>query len=329
MIDAYVLNDIKMVHQLNCVLDIPHFTIPSGKCLALLGENGAGKSTLMNLLAFTEKPSHGSIQFFEQKISGKLKPKQRQRIGVVSQQPYLLAGSVTDNIRLALKLQHIEPSRYPFLIERVLQQLNLTQLKDQSAQTLSGGELKRAAIARAIAYDPDVLLLDEPFSHLDQRHTRQLESAIQSFAKQANKTVIFSTHDQLQGLAIADETLNLHAGKITTAPLLNLFHGSLNQHDFNTGKLTIHASADGVNARHIAIDPREIILSRQPLDSSMRNSFNGRVILIAQETNSIRLTIDCEERFQVIISPESLTHLNLAFGDTVWLSFKSTAVTVF
>jgi len=329
MTNAYVLNDIKVIHQQRCVLDIPHFTIPSGKCIALLGENGAGKSTLMNLLAFTERPRHGSIQLFDQKIAGKLNSSQRRRIGVVSQQPYLLAGSVTDNIRLALKLQHIESSQYPILIEQALEQLNLSQLKDQSAQSLSGGELKRAAIARAIAYDPDILLLDEPFSHLDQRHIRQLENAIQSFAKQTNKTVIFSTHDQPQGLAIADETLNLHAGKITAAPLFNLFHGALNQHNFNTGKLIIHAASDLPNARHIAIDPREIIISRQPLESSMRNSFNGHVILIAQEKNAIRLTIDCEERFQVIISPESLTQLNLALGDAVWLSFKSTAVTVF
>ena len=329
MTNAYVLNDIKVIHQQTCVLDIPHFTIPAGKCIALLGENGAGKSTLMNLLAFTEKPSHGTIQLFDQKIAGKLKPSQRRRIGVVSQQPYLLAGSVSDNILLALKLQHIEPSRYPFLIEQALEQLNLTQLKDQSAQTLSGGELKRAAIARAIAYAPDVLLLDEPFSHLDQRHIRQLENAIQTFAEKPNKTVIFSTHDQLQGLALADETLNLHAGKITSAPLLNLFHGCLNKHDFDTGKLIIHAASDLANARHIAIDPTEIIISRQPLDSSMRNSFNGHVVLIAQEKNTIRLTIDGEERFQVIISPESLSQLNLALGDTVWLSFKSTAVTVF
>jgi len=329
MTNAYELNNIKVVHQQNCVLDIPHFTIPPGKCIALLGENGAGKSTLMSLLAFTAKATEGTIQLFGQHIASKLSPMQRRRIGMVSQQPYLLAGTVADNIKLALKLQNIESSQHAFLIEQTLQQLNLTQLAAQSAQTLSGGELKRAAIARAIAYDPDILLLDEPFSHLDQRHIRQLENAIQRFAQQTNKTVIFSTHDQPQGLAIADETLNLHAGKITQAPLLNLFHGTLSQHDFNTGNLIIHAASDLANARHIAIDPKEIIISHQPLDSSMRNSFNGRVVLIAQENNTVRLTVDCEERFQVIISPESLTHLNLTLGDTICLSFKSTAVTVF
>ncbi len=329
MTNAYELNNVKVNHQHNCVLDIPHFKIQAGKCIALLGENGAGKSTLMSLLAFTDKPSSGTIQLFDQAIVKKLSVKQRRRIGMVSQQPYLLPGTVSDNIKLALKLQNIDPDQHSMRIEQVLLQLNLSHLANQSALNLSGGELKRAAIARAVAYDPDILLLDEPFSHLDHRHIRQLEAAIQSFAHQNNKTVIFSTHDQPQGLAIADETLNLHAGKITKAPLLNLFHGSLNQHDFNTGNLIIHAASDLTDARHIAIDPTEIIISHQPLESSMRNSFNGQVILIAQENNTVRLTIDCKERFQVIISPESLAHLNLALGDAVWLSFKSTAVTVF
>lgn len=329
MMNAYELNNIKVVHQQTRALDIPQLIIPAGKCIALLGENGAGKSTLMNLLAFTSQATQGAIKLFDQEIVTKLKPKQRRRIGLVTQQPYLLTGTVTDNIRLALKLQGIDRSQFNTLIEQLLQQLNLSHLAEQSAQTLSGGELKRVAIARAIAYDPDILLLDEPFSHLDQRHIRQLETAIQTFSSRANKTVIFSTHDQPQGLAIADETLNLHAGKITKAPLLNLFHGKLKQHDFDTGNLLIHAASDLTDARHIAIDPKEIIISCQAIDSSMRNSFKGRVVLIAEQVGTIRLSIDCGERFQAIISPESLAHLNIALGDIVWLSFKSTAVTVF
>jgi tungstate transport system ATP-binding protein len=329
MTTAYELNNIKVLHNNVCILNIAKLRITSGKCIALLGENGAGKSTLMNLLAFTAKANQGTIKLFEQVIVNNLKPKQRRRIAMVSQQPYLLSGTVRDNINLALKLQGIDRAQHASLIEKTLQQLNLSHLAEQAAQTLSGGELKRVAIARAIVYDPDILLLDEPFSHLDQRHVKQLEAAIQSFANKPNKTVIFSTHDHPQGLAIADETLNLHAGKITAAPLLNLFHGSLKQHDFDTGKLVIHVNSDLSNANHIAIDPHEIIISHQALDSSMRNCFKGRVILIAQETNTIRLTIDCGEAFQAIISPESLKHLDLAIADTVWLSFKSTAVTVF
>jgi len=119
------------------------------------------------------------------------------------------------------------------------------------------------------------------------------------------------------------------ARKITAAPLLNLYHGQLNGHFFDTGNMRFHVTSTLSHARHLAVDPREIIVSPQPLQSSMRNNFSGRVTLIAEENNAIRLTIKCAERFHVIISPEALFSLNLSLGDTVWLSFKSTAVTVF
>ncbi len=329
MTSAYELSDITLEQQKKIILDIPQLTIDSGQCLALLGENGAGKTSLINLLAFTSRANQGSIRLFNQVVRSKLKPSQRRRIGLVHQQPFLLPGTVADNIRLALSLQGVKRSQIPALTQQALVQVNLIDLADQVASTLSGGELKRVAIARAIAYQPDILLLDEPFSHLDHRHIQLLEDSINNFAQQTGKTVIFSTHDRFQAQALANATINLVAGKITAAPLLNLYHGTLDQHFFNTGKMMIHATSELTNARHLAVDPREIIVSPQPLESSMRNSFSGRLILIAEEGHAIRLTIECAERFHVIISPEALSSLNLSLGDTIWLSFKSTAVTVF
>jgi len=329
MTKAYQLNNIKVNYGQQCVLDVAQLDLPVGKCIALLGENGAGKSTLLHLLACIAKPTTGSITLFDQRIDLPLNTTQRQRIGFVSQQPYLFSGSVTDNIQLALKLQAIPRSQHNTLIEQVFTQLNISHLARQSAQSLSGGELKRVAIARAIVYQPDILLLDEPFSHLDQRHIPLVERCIQSFTEQAGKTVIFSTHDRLQGTALSDMTINLIAGKTTTAPLLNLFHGKQHQHHFDTGNITIQTTSDLDDAQHIAIDPREIIISTQALQSSLRNSFNGRLTSISQQQNTIHLIIDCGENFHAIISPESLTSLNLVVGETVWLSFKATAVSVF
>jgi len=329
MKSAYELSNIKLEQQRKIILNIPKLTIDSGQCVALLGENGAGKTSLINLLAFTTHANYGSIRLFDQAIRSKLTSSQRRRIGLVHQQPYLLPGTVADNIRLALTLQGVKRTHITTLTLQALNQVNLTELADQAANTLSGGELKRVAIARAIAYQPDILLLDEPFSHLDYRHVQQLEDSINHFAQLAGKTVIFSTHDRFQAQALASSTINLMAGKITAAPLLNLYHGQLDQHFFDTGKMMFHVTSTLVHARHLAVDPREIIVSPQPLQSSMRNSFSGRLTLVAEEGNTIRLTIECAERFHVIISPEALDSLNLTLGDTVWLSFKSTAVTVF
>jgi len=329
MTAAYQLNNIKVFHQQQCNLDIPQLTIPSDQCIALLGDNGAGKSTLLNLLAYLDMPNEGQLRLMGQTIKSSLSPAQRRTIGYVNQQPFLLAGSVTDNIALALKLQGIAAAQRPSLIREALQHVNLTHLATQTANTLSGGELKRAAIARAIAHEPQILLLDEPFSHLDQSHIQQFEVIIEQLAAQAGKTVIFSTHDRLQGAALANTTINLIKGKVTKSPILNVFHGQLKDKIFDTGKLHIHTTSQHHQASHIAIDPHEIIISTDVLDSSMRNHFSGRLTAISEETGVIHLTIDCKERFYALISPESLYSLNLSIGNTLCLSFKSTAVSLF
>lgn len=329
MTNAYQLKNITVNYQHNVVLDIAELIIPQGKCSVLLGENGAGKSTLLTLLACLSVPNKGSLDVLNQAIELPLSSNLRQKIGFVEQHPYLLSGTVEYNLKLTLKLQGIPSTKHDNLIQRALEQTKTIHLAKKLTNTLSGGELKRVAIARSIVYQPDILLLDEPFSHLDQRHIQLLEEFIVNFAKQENKTIIFSSHDRLQGMALADNIINLVAGKITASPLLNVFHGSLSDHLFDTGKLQFHTISTQINAHHIAIDPREIIISAQALQSSMRNCFSGRLILIAEEEESVRLTVDCGESFHVLISPESLKNLNLSLGMHVFLSFKSTAVTVF
>lgn len=328
---AFKLSDIRMQFGQAEALNIDYLSLPTNQSTAVLGENGAGKSTLMTLLAFVQKPQQGQISLFgDTVINGQLNSRQRRRIGYVSQQPYLLNGSVSDNLKLALRLQQIPRSQHASLIDKALQRVNLQNQATQDAATLSGGELKRAAIARAIVYEPDILLLDEPFSHLDQRHIRQLEQAIADFAAQDGKTVIFSTHDRLQAMAIADNSINLVNGRVTSAPLLNLYHGQCRETLFNTGKLVIHVADEAPQARHIAIDPREIIISDQALHhSSMLNSFRGRLIQIAEENAHVRLLIDCGENFHAIITPTSMQNLNLQLGDTVWVNFKASAVSLF
>lgn len=328
MISAYQLEQIKLGYDNGYQLDIPKLEIPSGSCTALLGDNGAGKSTLLNILAFLHQPNSGKIVFFDDVVNARVSRKQRNRIGVVGQQPYLLKGSVYDNTQLPLKLQAVAPSQHKNMIEQALYRVGLADYANQPVSTLSGGQHKRVAIARAIVHQPDVLLLDEPFSHLDQHHIQLLEDIIQ--AEKKRRTVIFSTHNRLQAMVLADTSINLVNGQITQVPLLNLFHGSFSENLFNTGKLVIHAHSDKANVRHIAIDPREIIVSTLPLtDTSMLNNFEGRLTTVTEEAGAIRLCIECGERFHAIITPESLHKLKLTMGNTVWISFKATAVTLF
>ena len=327
MTSCYTLNNVQIFYGTQCALDIPALSIENSQTLAILGQNGAGKSTLLSLLALLSKPASGELLLFGE-TTRSISRRQRRRIGLVAQQPYLLPGSVRDNITLALRCQQINKTEHSSRIAEALSTVNLTHLADQDAATLSGGELKRAALARVLAYQPDILLLDEPFSHLDSQHIRQLEDLIQQLSGE-HRTVIFTTHDRMQAYALADQHIHLLQGRLSEAPLLNLFHGHVNGDCFATGKIQIYASPAPVSARHIAIDPRQITVSSQPHpDSSARNQLQGRLTQIAEEGHEVRLTVDCNETFQVIISPESLRQLQLHLGDSLWLSFKASAVSL-
>jgi len=329
MTDAYRLKNITVSLQQKNILSIDNLEIKAEQCTALFGNNGAGKSTLLKLLAFTLRPSEGEIALFDHTISWPLTPAQRRRVAFVEQHPYLLQGTVYDNIKLALSLQNIPTSQHDVLIKEALEQTHTTHLLKQSTHTLSGGELKRVAIARAIAYQPDILLLDEPFSHLDNDHIEVIEKLIAAFSKCTGKTVVLSTHDRLQGAALSQATINLVDGKVTSAPLDNIFSGELTHQQFFTKHLTIETTSKLEHAQHLAIDPTQIIISNQPLESSMQNCFAGHIIFISEQATTGRLIVDCKEQFHATISLESLKNLNLQLGSDVYLSFKSSSVSVF
>jgi molybdopterin-binding protein len=326
---VYQLKDIKASFAGREVLNISELSIEQGECIALLGQNGAGKSTLLNILAFLTQPQQGFISLFGSAVNQTLPPKLRSRIGYVNQQPYPLSGSVEQNLRLALTLQGIKEQSQT-RIDKALMLTNTRHLAKQKASTLSGGELRRMAIARAIVYQPDVLLLDEPFSHLDTTSANELEKVIELLKNSGEITIVFSTHNQLQGLSLATRTLSLVNGRLSKTPLLNLFNGTTKEGHFNTGKISVETTQSIDNARHIAIHPNDIVLSLTPFNNtSMRNQFSGEVILIAAEETTVRIEIDCGERFQTIISRESHNHLNIQLGDSVWLGFKASAVELF
>jgi molybdopterin-binding protein len=329
MSSVYQLNGLKVSFDNREILNISELNVEQGECIALLGQNGAGKSTLLKLLAYLAKPKQGDILLFGEKVHSPLSASYRRRIGVVEQHPYPLSGTVQQNLQLALSLQGIKHNQQT-LIKKALTLTNTLHLAKQKASTLSGGELRRMAIARAIVYEPEVILLDEPFSHLDTSSVTELETVIESLKNSGKMTIVFSTHNQLQGISLASRTLSLVNGRLSRTPLLNLFDGQFINGHFQTKSLTIHVTQHIDSAKHIAIDPKEIVLSLTPFtNTSMRNQFLGKVVLIAAEKNTVRIEIDCGERFQTIISIASHNHLNIQLGDNIWLGFKASAVEVF
>jgi len=319
---AYQLDNLRFLYGEKVALSLPYLTVNAGKVTALIGANGCGKSTLLNLLAFMEAPDMGKIAFFGEQVRPEQLFSLRKRVGFLPQKPYMLRGTVLDNLKLALKLHGTHKAVWQKNSNAALERLAITHLGAQQAAQLSGGELQKSALARVLVTEPDVLLLDEPFAYLDQGSARLLET----FIKDYQGTLVFSTHDRLQGLALADEVISLVAGEQIKSPLINLYHGSCNNHIFNTGKIAIILTSDMVSCRHVSIDPHEIVLSRHALVSSIRNQFQGRVMTISEEMGKVRIAVAAGELFQVLITYEALHDLALNLGDCIWVNFKSNSV---
>lgn len=329
MATAYQLDNIIYRYGEKIVLSLPSLTILSGQTTALIGANGSGKSTLLHLLVFLTTPYSGEIQFFDQSVSTNQHLKLRRRVGFLAQKPYMLQGTALDNITIALKLHDIPKTNRIKKAMAAMEQLNIAHCATQQAKMLSGGEQQKVAMARILALEPRMLILDEPFSFLDQSSAHLLENFIESFIADTRKTLIFSTHNRLQGLALADNVISLVDGKAVKTPLINLYNGSIKNHAFHTGKLQVTLPGDINEGSHISIDPGEIVISKQPLNSSIRNNYCGRVTAIAEEMGSVRIGIDAGEKFQALITYEALKELQLHLGDTAWVNFKSNSVVVF
>ncbi len=213
MTSLFQLDHVQFAYSKKTVLDIEQLKIARGKVTALLGKNGAGKSTLLKLLAFLEKPQQGEIHFFTEDLATTSLFVLRKRVVMVSQKPYLLRGTVLENVLLGLKFRSIPIAAAIKQAQQTLEQVGISSLLDKQAASLSGGEAQKVALARALALQPEVLLLDEPFSHLDQGSIRQINFLIQQYVRQNNHTVIFSTHNHQHATENADNSIFLDSGK--------------------------------------------------------------------------------------------------------------------
>ncbi len=329
MPEAYSFNQIQFSYHSNFLLEIENLTIDSAKTTALIGPNGCGKSTLLHLLAFLFYPHQGTSYFFSNQVTERHMAEFRNQIAFVPQNPYLLRGSVEHNLDLTLRFQQIKANERSQRIAQVLEQLNIQPLKIQSAKALSGGELQKVALARALITQPKVLLMDEPFSYLDIQAANHLENFIKDYSQQQHNTLIFSTHDRLQGLAIADHSISLINGKQVESPLINLFQGHISNTIFNTGIIKLQLAEFNPAHLHASINPHEIVISRHKLNSSMRNQFQGPVISMATYSNNIRLTIHAGEQFHVFITNAAFKELKLSLHEQVWVNFKSNSIITF
>ena len=187
--------------------------IKSGSLIALIGPSGSGKSTLLRIIAGLDRPDTGKIWVYGKDASNY--SVQSRNVGFVFQNYALFKHlTVYQNISFGLKLRGVSPSDIPIRVNNLLEFIQLQNLKDRYPDQLSGGQKQRIALARALAIEPQVLLLDEPFGALDARVRRELRTWLRNLHEKFSVTTLLVTHDQQEAMEVADEIVIFRTGQI-------------------------------------------------------------------------------------------------------------------
>jgi tungstate transport system ATP-binding protein len=198
------------------VLNIDEFNIPRGLITAIIGPSGAGKSTLLAILNGLISPDEGKVYFENQNIIGTMRPgdHHRRSMAMVFQHAVMFQGTVYDNIAYGLKIRKIPEDQIKKSVEDVLGLIGLKEIALQRAETISGGEAQRIALARAMVFQPKVLFLDEPTANLDPANVSQIEKLIVHAKKEYKTTVVLVTHNMFQAKRLADYTAFMMNGNV-------------------------------------------------------------------------------------------------------------------
>jgi sulfate/thiosulfate transport system ATP-binding protein len=199
------------------VLEKVSLSVSAGEFVALLGPSGSGKTTLLNIIAGLTQPDGGKL-FVEGEDITRLPPGKR-RFGMVFQSYALFRHmTVADNVGFGLKVAprgaRVDRAARAAKVSALLEMVELQELRDRFPAQLSGGQRQRVAMARALAIEPQLLLLDEPFSALDAKVRVSLRRSVRALQRKVGVSAILVTHDQAEAWALADRIAVMNAGRI-------------------------------------------------------------------------------------------------------------------
>ena len=212
----FTIENLSQVFGSRLVLNIPKLSFEERKIHAITGPNGSGKTTLCNILGLLLKPTTGRIWYQGEKVyeNGGLPEQLRKKITMVHQNPFLFHTTVGKNLAYGLKVRNYPRSQRKQKVEAIIKLMGIEHLRHQQGTRLSGGETQRVAVARALAIDPEVLILDEFTANVDRNYVKIMEGVIQDVFRQNNITVFLVTHDDKQALRIAHTVTHLIDGEV-------------------------------------------------------------------------------------------------------------------
>lgn len=192
------------------ILDIDHLEIESNKITGITGHNGSGKTTLLNIISGIDRVYEGKITYDGKILNDKIS----DNMTYVFQKPYLFRRKVYENIIYPLKVRNYDKVKIKEHLNKTIMNLEIEDLMQLKAHKLSGGESQKVALARALVFNPDILLLDEPTSNIDPEYIVTMEKEILRFHEETKGTIIIVTHNIEQSIRLCHNIINLDKGKV-------------------------------------------------------------------------------------------------------------------
>jgi ABC-type sugar transport system ATPase subunit len=328
------------------------FSIAKGDYFMLVGESGAGKTMILEMICGLLKPDSGKIMLNGTEVNNV--PIQKRKIGLVYQSQTLFPHlTVFENIAYPLKSQKLSRSAIKTRVEQLAAETEILPLLKRSIHKLSGGEAQRVAIARTLATDPDMLLLDEPLSYMDVQLKKGLSALLRKINRKG-QTIIHVTHDYDEVIALANKIAILENGSlIQTGTPLEVFHHPKSNFvanfvgikNFYQGKLTVAGDETGIikfitnnvevfvptdelpgTTGYIMIPGESVTISEEEVWSSAINNYRGIIKDIFPIKQGFEIVIDIGVEICVQITHQSVERLYLETGKQVWVNFKASSV---
>ncbi|HEY73396.1 MAG TPA: ATP-binding cassette domain-containing protein [Thermoflexia bacterium] len=326
--------------------------VAPGEYFVILGPTGGGKTVLLETIAGLHRPRRGRILVGGEEITAI--PPERRGVGFVYQDYALFPHlNVAQNIGFGLKLRREERAVVERRVDEMGRLLSIDHLFHRRPGTLSGGEQQRTALARALVVEPRLLLLDEPLSALDPSTREGLQRELARLQRKLGTTTLHVTHDFEEAVALGDRVAILDEGRIVQVGspedvfrkpasefvarfvgVRNVFRGDLCPGGDGYKLLVLDGAQIAVVTEltgrvHASIRPEDIFVFQEPLRSSVRNSFRGRIVEITDRGMLVYVTVRVPSEFTCVITRRSLEEMALRKGLEINIAFKASAVHIF
>jgi len=301
-------------------LEDVNLTIPTGQLTALLGPSGGGKSTLLRIIAGLDNADSGTVEI--EGVNATSLPPQKRNVGFVFQHYAVFKHmTVAKNVAFGLEIRKKPKAEVKRRVAELLELVHLAQFADRLPSQLSGGQRQRLALARALAVEPTVLLLDEPFGALDAKVRKELRDWLRRLHDEVHVTTVFVTHDQEEALEVADEIVVINQGRIEQIgspdelydePATDFVMSFLGEVTVLGGRL---------------IRPHDIDLALAPTYAGGIEGTVARVLRIGFEVR-VTVLLDNGEEVIVVLTRTHARSLGVEVGRHVWLTAADGATTV-